>query len=385
MITTEQAGIIFDPLITMFDVDTVGGSLTQRYNSITEEYESDRALFPMALRPRLQVTDPNIVDGEQSSDQTAALAVTWYKVVNSQETVITATSGDYYLSGKDLIVAANVTPGSIVGLRIVAQYVNPNTKDVLKFDKRLNLSTQTYVEFNPAVAIDAPNYVVVSPFKTTRGQQRVLTGVFYAGASDISANPKVSYLWLKRDGANYRTIVDTDIEVAAVSGRQMTLNVDCIGDATYKLVAWHTDYADQQREALVTFHRQWSGFDVVMRICKGKILKNNMQWSEAEAVVKVNSSEISNPGDYFRFLWRFYRQFGTAREGNTILGTGVTARADRSLSGYDKTRTPTFQMEYQPVSEYRLLYSRSTGHPIASSNNKYLVGQVLERDFESYN
>lgn len=382
MITTDQAGILFDPLKTSFDVDVVGGLLTQRYNSITYEFESDRTLFPVALRPRLQVTDPNIVEGEQSSDKTASLTVNWYRTVDGEEVEITATSGDYHLDGKNLVVEANVTPGENVALHAVCQFVNPNTLEVLKFEKRFNLSTQTFVEYNPDIKIDASNYTVVSPFMTTRGQQRVLTGKFFAGAADISTDSHVRYLWEKKDGANYRAITETDVEVASVSGRQLTLNMDCVGDVTYRLTGWHTEYPSQTVAALATFHRQYSGFSVRIRTVKGKILKNNVTESVAEAVVAVNSNEIANPGDYFRFLWRFYRQHGATKEGNTIIGNGATARADRSLSGYDKTRVPTFQLEYVPVTEYRLLYSRATGNPICTQAGNLVVGQVLKEDFE---
>lgn len=380
MILTDESSIIYEPLITLFEVDIVGGSLTQRQNTMTGEYEPDRSLFPVALRPRLQVTDPNIVDGQQTSDRTSSLSVNWYTVSNGTETAISATTGDYAVSGKDLVISANVTAGSVVHLRCRAQFVNPNTNDVMRFVKDFTLSTETYIAFNPAVSVDLPNYSVISPFKLTTGQQRTVTARLLAGGTDISTDSHARFLWEKLDAGAFRSIAATDVEVASVSGRTMVLNLECVGHVTYRLTAWHTDYTQERRSVVMTLHRQLSGYSLDMRIVSGKLLMNNVTESAAEAVVRVNSNEINNPLNFFRFHWTFYLQPYRQAEVSHCLGYGVSAVAPRSLSGYDKTRTPTFRLEYQPLTEYQLL-TDDNGEPVTDDNDELVVGQLLVNDF----
>lgn len=382
MILTDEGNIIYEPLITLFEVDIVGGSPTQRQNTMTNEYEPDRSLFPVALKPRLQVTDHNITEGQQTADRTSSLSVNWYTVSNDTETPITATTGNYAVSGKNLIISANVTAGSVVHLRLRAQFVNPNTNDVIHFVEDYTLSTETYIAFNPAVSINLPNYSVISPFKLTAGQQRVVTARLMAGGTDISTDTHARFLWEKMEAGAFRAITATDVEVASINGRTMVLNLECVGHVTYRLTGWHTDYAQERRSVVMTLHRQLSGYSVDMRIFSGKLLMTNITESAAEAIVRVNSNEINNPLDFFRFHWRFFRQPYRQAEGYNCLGYGVRAIAPRSLSGYDKTRIPTFQMEYQPLTEYQLL-TDDNGDPITDDNDELVIGQLLVHDFET--
>lgn len=120
-----------------------------------------------------------------------------------------------------------------------------------------------------------------------------------------------------------------------------------------------------------------SGHTVRTEVTRGKYLKKSTLESEIEAVVTVNSHTLDNPSDYFTFAWTFYRQNGTAVEGTTFLGFGPKAVAGRNLSGYDKTKRPTFQMECKPLSEYQLLTDEND-QPIVDENDEYVIGQLEE-------
>lgn len=389
MIQTNEAIIIYDALNTTFDVQMLGGGLTQRKNTFSGEFTVDRTICPMALCPTLQVTDPNM--DNVTSDQTQMLVVRWYTVTSSggtvTETEITSRNNtdNYYLSGKDLIVQANVEAGNSVVLRVKASYVNRHTNETVMFEKDLVLSTTTYVEYNPGLEVNIPTYSIVSPFNiideggASDNYLRTVQAKFFAGTIDISSNARIKYVWEKKDGATYRAITGTDIEVVSISGRNMVLDLRCIGRVKYRVTAYHLDFAqsENRRTAYFTINRQMSGHTVRTEVTRGKYLKRSTLESEIEAVLTVNSHTMDNPSDYFTFAWTFYRQNGMAKEGETFLGFGPKATAGRNLSGYDKTKRPTFQLEYRPLSEYRLL-TNDNDEPIVDENGEYVIGQIEE-------
>lgn len=389
MIQTNEAIIIYDALNTTFDVQMLGGGLTQRKNTFSGEFTVDRTICPMALCPTLQVTDPNL--DNVTTDQTQMLVVRWYMVTSSggsvTETEITSrnNSDNYYLSGKDLIVQANVEAGSNVVLRVKASYVNRHTNETVMFEKDLVLSTTTYVEYNPGLEVNIPTYSIVSPFNiidegdVNDNYLRTVQAKFFAGTVDISSNARITYIWEKKDGANYRAIAGTDVEVVSISGRNMVLDLRCIGRVKYRVTAYHLDFAQSENKRTVyfTIDRQMSGHTVRTDVTKGKYLKRSTQESEIEAVLTVNSHTKENPSDYFTFAWTFYRQNGTAREGTTFIGFGPKATVGRNLSGYDRTKRPTFQLEYKPLSEYQLL-TDDNDEPIVDENDEYVIGQLEE-------
>lgn len=388
---TEEAIIIYDPVETVFDVMPIGGDLVQSQNTITGEYSPDRTLTPMVLEPSMQVVDHNITSGSKTSDVTDRLTATWYRVTESDgvetETeiddvysVVAQNHADYELYGKGLMVNANVPVGSVEHLRLRVMYVNTNTNEPVKTQRDFKLMTQPFVEFNPAIEVNIPNYTIVSPFKLTAANRNLaITAKFLAGALDISANAKVTFLWEKLQGTAYRAIAATDVEVVSIVRNVMTVNLDCVGRCKYRVTAWHTDYsaAENRRSYLMTLNRQMSGVNVQMQIVRGKFLKMDTKETEARLVVTVNSNELANPEDYFRTRWFLYKQRGSAQEGRTELGWGNSVVAGRGLTGTDRSRVPTFEMQVRSLSEYQLLLDEND-EPITEANGEYVVGQVIE-------
>ena len=145
------------------------------------------------------------------------------------------------------------------------------------------------------------------------------------------------------------------------------------------MTAWHTDYsaAENRRSYLMTLNRQMSGVNVQMQIVRGKFLKIGTKETEARLVVTVNSNELANPEDYFRTRWFLYKQRGSTQEGRTELGWGNSVVAGRGLTGFDRSRVPTFEMQVRSLSEYQLLLDEND-EPITDANGEYVVGQVIE-------
>lgn len=390
MVVTDEAVILYDALRTAFDVQPIGGGLTQKKNTLTGEFQVDRSMCPLVLCPTLQVTDPN--EGDKTHDRTAMMIARWYRVTtsgtNETETEITSTNGndDYYLSGRNLTIQANIEPGAKAVLRVKMSYVNPHTNDTLREQKDFVLSTESYVEFNPALEVDIPNYSTVSPFllrdngDANDNYLRTVRAKFFAGTSDISTNSRMVYVWEKKDGTTYRAITASDVEVVSASGRTMVLDLRCIKRAKYRVTAYHADFAqtENRRSRLFTINRQMSGYTLLPQCVRGKFLKKDTPESEEQAVLTVNSNVVDDPLEYFRIGWTFYLQNGTARENEKFLGYGVSATAGRSLSGYDKNKRPTFAMEYNPLSEYDILED-DDGNPIEDDDStEPIIGQVTE-------
>ena len=386
MIANDEVVIIYDQLSTAFDVQVQGGMLRQKKESVTGEFTVDRTLCPLSLCPTLYVTDPNV--GDTTTDQTSMLVVNWYLVTSSggteTESAITTTSdsASYYRSGKNLIVQANVQPGNDVVIRAKATYVNPHTLETLAFRRDFVLTTESYVGYNPGIEVNIPHYTIVSPFKlNSNNYLRTVTATLFSGTRDISSNAKAVFVWEKKVGSSYRAIASTDVDVASVSGRNMVLNLACISLEKYRVTAYHSDYAqsENRRSYLFTVRRQMDGFSMVCRVTSGKYLRQDTPQSQAEALLTVNSNVVDNPLDYFHIRWWHYLQSGISKLNRTFLNYGTSAVAGRSLSGYDRTKRPTFEMEYVPLTEYRTL-ADDNGETIIDENGEIVVGQFAEWD-----
>ena len=392
-IETTEAVIIYDALSTVFDVLEQGGSLTQKYNTITQEYVVDRTVCPLALVPKLTVTDPN--EGDKTTDESSMLTVQWYRVTTGSggetETEITATTSTgnaYYKVGTTLMVAANVATGSPVILRIKAGFVNPHTNEQMRFTKDFVLSTTTYLDFNPALELDISVLYTISPFDLTDGangnRYRTVTAKFFAGAKDISTDSHVVYVWEKMVNNQYVQIAlptavagSTDIttspnanavqndgnaEVVSINGRTMVLDLFCIEREKYRCKAYYNvapyNQSQFQMSRLFTVDRRMPGYSLKPRVTVGKYLRKDMKISTAEAVLSVNSNELGNPSQYFCIGWTFYLQSGTSKQNTTFIGSGNSASVDRSKSGYDRTKVPTFEMSYEPLTEYKVVHHK---------------------------
>jgi hypothetical protein len=386
-IATAEAAIVYDALKTTFDVQEVGGSLSQRKNTITGEFVVDRTICPLALVPSLLVTDPN--DGDATTDETSMLVVNWYLVTTvsgvetETEIISTDSSQSYYKSGINMIVQANVEPGNVVVLRIKASFVNPNNNETLRFTRDFDLGSTSYVEFNPAMELDIANLVTVSPFELTASNRyRVVTAKFFAGTIDISTNSNMVYIWEKLDGTAYRAINDTDVDVYDVTGRTLTIDLYCVKRSKFRCTAYYNadpyNRTEFRMKRLFTLDRQLLGYSLTPRVTIGKFLRKDAEFAEAEAVLTVNSNQVDNPTKYFILAWTFYLQSGTAKQNITLLGYGdASVRVLRSLIGYDRTKTPTFQLEYEPLTEYRLLTDAS-GNTIVDANGNRIVAQTTD-------
>lgn len=93
---TASAYILYQPLSVSLFMDEVGGSSTQRKNNVNGEFDPDRTLFPLILRPRLIIKDPDHV--LQDGDQTSSLIDTrWYIGSNESGTRITKDTSGFTL------------------------------------------------------------------------------------------------------------------------------------------------------------------------------------------------------------------------------------------------------------------------------------------------
>lgn len=271
----------------------------------------------------------------------------------------------------------------------------------MHFERRLSLGCTATKDYDPMLTLDIPNLATVNPFYSEEGETRVVRATFHVGMQDISTDAKMVYIWEKLDGSSYRAINSTDIEVASiptrtvtingvattVQYRTMTLRTDCIGHCKYRCTAYHVDRSESQFRQAVTFtvDREMYGARPEVTVTQGKYLKGSTDSSTAEFVLHVNSNKVNDPTKYYCVKWSFYRLHGTQKEGETMLGWGQSATVGRDLSGTDKTRKPTFRAEIYPLSELQLLtddegvaITDDSGGSSASSYGGYVVGQVME-------
>ena len=81
---TASAYIIYTPLDISLSVDILGGSLNQRYESVTGQHDPDRSITPLVLKPRLYVVDADhlIPNGDKTTD---LVDCRWYESGTADE------------------------------------------------------------------------------------------------------------------------------------------------------------------------------------------------------------------------------------------------------------------------------------------------------------
>lgn len=294
---TVSAYILYQPLSISLSLEVAGGSLNQNRNGLTGEYEPDRTLFPLMLRPRLTLTDPDglLDQGDHSSD---LIDTRWYIGSDeSGERITTQTEGFVLGSYGVLTVKRNVEPSQPLTLFFSCAFIDPRTGKTFRKTSVTTLSSVASVQFNLSLEIDAALKMAVSPFRNN--QTRKITATMHNGTEVVEDGDAV-YLWQVRDGASFRSITEDDLfYVSGQNTRSLTIDRRFIDRETIRVIAYHKSHQEQKLYAQTRVFRWYGQWDERETIVRGRFIRPDTSEIEVRAVIDTPKGQVVSPADYY--------------------------------------------------------------------------------------
>lgn len=335
--------IIYDALSLSFSVQVVGGSLTQRKDALTGEFDPDRTMFPLMLQPSLMVQDPNhvLVDGDHTSK---LIDCRWYIGTDEKGTpIVTGTEG--YTLGEygKLVVSVNVEPDRPLQLFFSCSYIDSRTGKVFRKSMPFTLDTVLKEEVNLGIEIDASSKLLISPFKTHA--QRKITATFRNG-QDIVPDDAAQYRWMVQDQTTRQMRLIRDDDPFYVSGqntKSLVIDRRYIDKELVEVQANLKSLPKKVVSAHTKIMRWYGWWEENIYITRGKFIRPDTTEIEAQAEVTTPKGVVANPTDFFDMT--HYRTGKYADAPQFAIGLGEKVVVPRSSIGSDPNAVPVFGIE----------------------------------------
>ena len=340
---TATAYIIYDPLVLSFSIVETGGSTVQRKDALTGGFDPDRTLFPLVLKPLLEVQDPNHVleDGDHSDK---LIDCRWYIGSDENGTRIdSSTSGLTPGTGGTLTVSRNVEPSMPLNLFFTCAYIDARTQNTFRKSMSLALSSVLATELNLSLEIDAAAKMPVSPFKTHR--RRTITATLRNGDETVSDDDAV-YVWNVLDASTRQMRAITDDDLFYVSGqgtKALTVDRRFIDKELIEVVACHSAVPSRTVSARTKAFRWYGQWDDEVRITRGKYIRTDTTEIEVQALVNTPKGIVDSPADYYDIT--HVQTSSVSGAPQTVIGYGESVTVPRSSVGSDPNARPVFGIE----------------------------------------
>lgn len=340
---TATAYIIYDSLILTFAMIEVGGSTVQRKDAVSGSFDPDRSLFPLVLRPTLNVRDPNhiLTDGDHSDK---LLDCRWFIGSDSSgNRIYSDTSGFSLGDNGELTVTRNVEPSTPLNLYFTCSYIDARTQNTFRNSMGVTLSSVLATELNLGIEIDAASKMPVSPFKTHK--HRTITATFRNGTDEVPDSDAV-YEWRVQDAVtrSMRSITSDDLFYVSGQGtRSLVIDRRFIDKELIEVTAYHKAVPSRIVSAHTKAYRWYGQWDEEVCIVRGKYLRPDTTEIEVQAYVATPKGMVDAPADHFDIT--HIRTGASADSFQEVVGYGEKVTIPRSSIGSDPSARPVFGIE----------------------------------------
>ncbi|TGY80252.1 MULTISPECIES: hypothetical protein [Muribaculaceae] len=348
---TATAYIINTPLSVSLYMDIIGGGLEQTKNA-DGLFDPDRTLFPLALRPRLAVKDPDhvLADGDHT---TGLIDTRWYIGTDDKGTRITESTSGFSLGAYgELTVRRNVEPSSPLSLYFTCGYIDPRTQKTIRKSQQVTLTTVQNVELNLSLEIDAAQKMAISPFKNQA--LRTITATFRNG-SDPVPDARAVYSWqvLERSALTWRAIgADDPFYVSGQGTKALVIDRRYIDREAIRLEAHHKSAPSRVVSAMTKAYRCYGQWDEREMLTRGKFVRHDTREIEARAVIDTPRGQVTRPEDYFDITHIFTTNEKGAPE--KVIGYGEKAVVGAGIAGRDPNVLAVFGCEVRERTALRV-------------------------------
>lgn len=335
---TASAYILYTPLTLSLYMDVVGGSLSQRKDGLTGMFDPDRSLFPVMLRPRLEVLDADniVAPGDHTSD---LIDCRWYIGHDSSgERITQSTSGFSIGAHGALTVQRNVEPSMPLTLFFSCAFLDPRTNKPYRKTHLVTLTSALGTELALSISIDAAKKMAVSPFLTN--MHRTITATFRNGESAVPDELSV-YRWEVLDGTAWRAVTADDLFYVSGQGtKSLTIDRAYIDKEFIRVVACPTAFPDKSVEAHTKIYRWYGQWDEREILTRGKFVRATTKEIEVCCAIDTPKGEVVSPGDYFDITHILTTNENGAPQ--QVIGYGGRVVVPASIVGKDPNVIPVF-------------------------------------------
>ncbi len=351
---TASAYILYTPLTVSLFMDERGGSVSQSKSGTDGTFSPDRTLFPLILRPRLEVADSDHVIS--NGDRTASLIDCRWYIGNDEGGIrITSGSGGFVLGAYgELQVMRNVEPDTPMPLYFACAFIDPRNGKTFRKSWSMTLSSTLATELQLSLEIDAASKQPVSPFKSQ--SVRVINATFRNGEDTVDDAHAV-YAWkLLVRGAggtpSLRSVGEEDLFYVSGQGtKSLTIDRRFIDKELLVLEAYHTAAPGRICSARTKIYRWYGQWDDVVHLTRGRFIRPDT--TEIESVVNVQTpkGDISSPASYFDITHVLTTNERGASE--EVIGYGERVVVPVSKLSKDPNVVPVFGIETRERSALR--------------------------------
>lgn len=369
----ESINVQVDPLSLTAGIQVLSGNPLQSYNKDTDEYEDDRALVPLIIMPWVSIVDPHNI---MPKGLVTLTSVTYYNgTPNAGQQIVT--SDDYVLSDTgtpvgSLKVKKNIPVNSPMEIYAVFLFTDLRTNQSVAVERSISLRTTFYDSRNYSVNIDQPKGFTIDPTRTTKAEDGtwpvVLNAQMYSGKEQVP-DANAAYFWYVLDGASYRLINNTDLDLWMLTNRnangtwpkQITVDARLFKNATIRCMAAYysgtvpTSPASESIQATTTIKVQLPPTAYAkMIITKGlPVIPGQNKPIEARCEVYDNAGIIVNPSQYYRITW--YKVAQALGATPVEIGYGDTLTTSPQALGITATAGYNIYPQVDELGEFKAL------------------------------
>lgn len=209
----------------------------QLYQGELDEYTPDYTIAPLVLLPRCNATDPDAITA--SGMINASLTnMNWYEITNGTRKVIESSNSEYAItaSGAEkgkIQVKKNIPSGQSVTLEFYAEYADPRQPGIaFKYNYFQLITCTDATQAMPSLMIDSPSGLDWNPLRDIAEQ--TIEARLIVADNDVSKTSKCKFFFyrLTETGGLEQVSTDgeNDWEVVSLSGNQLVINRDLIGE-----------------------------------------------------------------------------------------------------------------------------------------------------------
>lgn len=375
-IRRKEGHLIYMPPDKMFSMSELFGSMIQKYDAITGEYEADRTMTPFTLKPQFSINDK---EGTLSGDHTSEL-VNCVWTVSARVNNAAPVRGTHYTiddTTHALTLMCNLDPDTTGYISFTADFVYTKRRDVLKVSWKKDLSCISVTEWKVSMTTEWDRRIDLFPWKD-RGIFPI-TVQLHNGGSDIP-DAQAVYAWEIYENNAWRSInLQRDYWCrGGVNTKQLSIEQKYVHRILIRCKAWPQGQSSEL-QILSFFLRRFYGFyDDDLDILEGAYIFPETSRAVAEAyVVNRSGGRIANPESYFDIEVLYSRGDGNWWH----VAHGTRGEVPRSMFPIDSTMRHQFG---ELTRELSALVPFTLNGDVLTIDGAIAVGQhpIISRDFE---
>lgn len=351
---TASAYILYQPLSVALFMDVLGGSLSQAQDGLSGDFDPDRSIVPLILKPRLQITDP---DGVLESGEYSEYLIDcrWYEASNGDdETKRILSSNTNYIIGDygQLTVLKNAEADAPVSLFFSCAWIDKRNNNTFRKTWQGTLSTEKRVSVNLSVELSCAQKIPVSPFRTDGDTTRKIE-VTVRNGDEVVDPKKCNFSWSIFDAGQYEQLGDDQPFIEEVGTNYIIIKPGYIDLERLMVGVYLTGYPKYYKDIPFKVWRDYGNWSDEVRIERGKFIRPDVTEIEAKAYVTTRRGNIADPQNYFDITHIFTtNEKGAAQK---VIAYGESVVVPASIAGTDPNVIPVFGIITQERTALRVV------------------------------